>query len=76
MEWCSPGILRLEGLTIKLEIALSKIEISDVGLQHALVFHWQKIHIINMVLVYLECFVEWLPWACSHPLLSKNANLF
>lgn len=64
------------GKTIKLETALSKVEISDIGLQHALVFLWQKIHIINMVLVHLEWFAEWLPWACSHPLLSKDAKLF
>lgn len=64
------------GGAIKLETALSKVEISDIGLQHALVFLWQKIHIINMVLVHLEWFAEWLPWACSHPLLSKDAKLF
>lgn len=58
------------GGTIRLETALAKVEISDIGCQHALVFLWQKIHIINMVLVYLQWFSEWLPWACSHPLLK------
>lgn len=40
------------GGTLKLETAVGHVEISGIGLQHALVFLWQKIHIISMV---LEC---------------------
>lgn len=42
------------GGTLKLETAVGQVEISGIGLQHALVFLWQKIHIIiSMVLEYL-----------------------
>lgn len=37
----------------KLEVAMGQVEISGIGLQHALVFRWQKIHIISVVLEYL-----------------------
>lgn len=41
------------GGTLKLETVVGQVEISGIGLQHALVFLWQKIHIIGVVLEYL-----------------------
>ena len=41
------------GGTLKLETAVGQVEISGIGLQHALVFLWQKIHVTSIVLEYL-----------------------
>lgn len=74
------GVVLLRGSqtggTLKLETVVGQVEISAIGLKNALVFFWQKIHIIiSMVLEYLREFAEF-PWACSHPLLPKDAKLF
>lgn len=42
------------GGTLELATAVDQVEISGIGLHHALVFLWQKIHIIiGMILEYL-----------------------